>query len=178
LGPPRSPVLSPSLHRIEQAKLLKVSKASMENLYPAAKDVVLQTVDSVQGLEFDVVIVNPTVVRSPGFLDANPLNGMFSRARYGLYMVDDRVSWISMNKDDSGPLRKFADQFKDAYRIRWDQDQALSPPIFQEDMLSDNYLDWRHEIQDFTPASREGKGHGIGSRGGIPYLKSFLGGSG
>ncbi|KIW75696.1 hypothetical protein Z517_10438 [Fonsecaea pedrosoi CBS 271.37] len=72
---------------IEQKRLLKISKSQMEKQYPAAKDVVLQTVDSVQGMEYDVVIVDPTVVRSPGFLNENRLNVMFSRARYGLYVV-------------------------------------------------------------------------------------------
>ncbi|KIW26954.1 uncharacterized protein PV07_06739 [Cladophialophora immunda] len=124
---------------IEQKRLLKVSKAQMEKLYPAAKDVVLQTVDSVQGMEYDVVIVDPTVVRSPGFLDANRLNVMFSRARYGLYVVGDYMSWISMRKDDSAPLRKFAAEFKATYRIKWDRgqkDQTLSSPFFDEEMIA------------------------------------------
>ncbi|KIX97972.1 uncharacterized protein Z520_06050 [Fonsecaea multimorphosa CBS 102226] len=120
----------------EQMRLLKVSKASMGKLYPAAKDVVLQTVDSIQGMEYDVVIADPTVVRSPGFLDANRLNVMFSRARYGLYVVGDHTTWTSMRMDDSLPLRKFAGQFKEAYRIKWDGPKPSSP-FFDEDMIAD-----------------------------------------
>ncbi|OAL18202.1 hypothetical protein AYO20_11769 [Fonsecaea nubica] len=124
---------------IEQKRLLKISKSQMEKQYPAAKDVVLQTVDSVQGMEYDVVIVDPTVVRSPGFLNENRLNVMFSRARYGLYVVGDYRAWLAMWRDDSRPLRKFAAEFKSAYRVRWDRqnkDQTLSSPFFHEDMLA------------------------------------------
>ena len=63
----------------EEARLLLSSMAKMETTYPQSKGVELHTVDSVQGLEFDIVIADPAVVTDPGFLDLNRLNVMFSR---------------------------------------------------------------------------------------------------
>ncbi|EXJ71984.1 uncharacterized protein A1O5_04486 [Cladophialophora psammophila CBS 110553] len=114
-----------------------MSKAQMEEDYPAAKDVALQPGDIVQSLEYDPPIVDPTVVRSPGFLDVNRLNVMFSRARYGLYVVGNYNSCIAMWREDSRTLRQFAKEFKRDSRATGasESNEILSSPFFDDDMI-------------------------------------------
>ncbi len=69
----------------EQRKLLRKCKDDMAespSYQKVTTNVDLRTVDSVQGMQYDIVIVDPVIVRrSPGFFTKNRLNVLFSRAR-------------------------------------------------------------------------------------------------
>ena len=78
-------ILTP--YKAQHQRLHYAKTAMAERRYRAAAEVALETVDKIQGMEYDVVIIDPVVVRSPGFLDMNRLNVMFSRARCGLYVI-------------------------------------------------------------------------------------------
>ncbi|KAJ9612117.1 hypothetical protein H2200_003714 [Cladophialophora chaetospira] len=120
----------------EEKRLLVASLAKMGKTYSQARSVELLTVDSVQGLEFDIVIADPCVVMSPGFLNENRLNVMFSRARFALYVVGDSKAWSRMSKDDSKPLRRFHAHFS-RYEKKFDASKKLTSEFFDENWLDE-----------------------------------------
>lgn len=119
-----------------QERILRICKAKMEREYAAAADVILETADKVQGIEYDIVIVDPVAVTSPGFLDKNRLNVLFSRAKSGLYVVGHYSSWIKMFREDSRMLRDFGKALR-KYRVFWPQYQELASPFFDPEILND-----------------------------------------
>ncbi|KAI1626688.1 P-loop containing nucleoside triphosphate hydrolase protein [Exophiala viscosa] len=122
----------------EQQRILQISRTRMAAVYPDAANVTIETVDSVQGLEYDIVIVDPVAVRKPGFLNKNRLNVLFSRARCGLYVVGSADDWASMRSTDSSALKSFCAQLM-PYRYR--AKRAVSSKFFDSDMLAKDVED-------------------------------------
>lgn len=118
----------------EQQRILQISRTRMAEVYPAAANVTIETVDSVQGIEYDIVIVDPVAVRKPGFLNKNRLNVLFSRARCGLYVVGDATAWAGMRYDDADALKSFRTQLM-PYRCH--TKEAVSSTFFDSDVLAD-----------------------------------------
>ncbi|KAK8043864.1 hypothetical protein PG994_012702 [Apiospora phragmitis] len=114
-------VLTP--YKLEYNRLRHL-KTKMTRVYPQAADIIVETVDKVQGREYDVVIVDPVMVSKPGFLDLRRLNVMFSRARCGLYVVGCMDKWkrLFYRIADRGgydcPLECFAKQLY-PYSVRY-----------------------------------------------------------
>ena len=126
-----------------QHQRLSYAKTEMAGKYPAALEVALETVDKIQGMEYDVVIIDPVVVKSPGFLDMNRLNVMFSRARHALYVIGASDAWDHMILQDSEPLRKFQAQLR-PFEVRWPLSQPFESPFYhseQYNRVSDGYKD-------------------------------------
>ncbi|KAK8126983.1 uncharacterized protein PG998_002742 [Apiospora kogelbergensis] len=104
-------VLTP--YRLE-AKRLRYAMTKMSDRYPQAANIVIETVDKIQGLEYDIVIMDPVVTDNPGFLDFRRLNVLFSRARCGLYVVANHRRWKRMFETAwsiegrAWPLKQFA----------------------------------------------------------------------
>ena len=132
LGPCKIAILTPYK---AQHQRLNYAKTEMAEKYPAASEVALETVDKIQGMEYDVVIIDPVVVRSPGFLDMNRLNVMFSRARHGLYVIGNIHAWGCMILDDSKPLRKFQAQLS-PFKVRWPSSQPSESPFYHSEQYS------------------------------------------
>ncbi|KAK7923644.1 Regulator of nonsense transcripts 1-like protein [Apiospora marii] len=87
-------------------KRLRHMKTKLANAYPHAANIVIETVDKVQGREYDIVIVDPaTVDNATRFLTFKRLNVMFSRARCGLYVVGCAREWEILSRN---PLGSFA----------------------------------------------------------------------
>ncbi len=107
-----------------------------EEGYPKASEVVIETVDKVQGVEYDIVILDLVVVKSPGFLDKNRLNVLFSRARCGLYVIGNYQAWGRMRKSDSLPLKAFATELE-TFRISWPSSQASRSEFYRSDLSGD-----------------------------------------
>ena len=90
----------------------------MSDHHPQAADIVIETVDKIQGMEYDIVIIDPVVTDNPGFLDLRRLNVLFSRARCGLYVVASHSRWKTMfsdpwsSKGRAYPLKQFAAQLE------------------------------------------------------------------
>ncbi|KAK8875242.1 DNA helicase [Apiospora arundinis] len=106
-------VLTP--YRLEY-KRLRYARTKMGDDYPQAADIVIETVDKIQGMEYDIVIIDPVMTHNAGFLTFRRLNVLFSRARSGLYVLGCVASWKSLFKtvtdssDYAYPLKKFAEQ--------------------------------------------------------------------
>ncbi|KAK7941560.1 uncharacterized protein PG986_013947 [Apiospora aurea] len=83
-------VLTP--YRLEY-KRLRYARTKMSDDYPQAEDIAIETVDKIQGMEYDIVIIDPVVNSSVGFLNHRRLNVLFSRARSGLYVVGCATKW-------------------------------------------------------------------------------------
>lgn len=123
-----------------QEKKLNCAKTRMvEQGYPKASEVVIETIDKVQGMEYDIVIVDPVVVKSPGFLDIHRLNVLFSRAKCGLYVIGDCSAWQRMHMDDSLPLRKFSSQLQE-FRRPWLSWAAMGCPGNPQRRVSINLI--------------------------------------
>lgn len=121
-----------------QEKILRIAMSKMA----CAANVSLETVDRVQGNEYDVCIVDPVSVDRPGFLTKNRLNVMFSRARHGLYVVGNYTAWSSMWRSDSLMLRKFATELA-KHKKKWDPKVSLcsdfcKPELIEVDESSDD----------------------------------------
>ncbi|KAK8097429.1 P-loop containing nucleoside triphosphate hydrolase protein [Apiospora sp. TS-2023a] len=86
-------VLTP--YRLEY-KRLRYARTKMTDDYPQAADIVIETVDKIQGMEYDIVIIDPVVTHKVGFLDNRRLNVLFSRARSGLYVLGCTQKWRSI----------------------------------------------------------------------------------
>lgn len=99
-------------------KRLNHALKRMKNEYPQTPLVVLETGDEVQGKEYDIVLVDTVVTTSPGFLNRNRLNVLFSRAMNGLYVVGNYTAWQNMCKPDSLALRSFGQELA-KYRMTW-----------------------------------------------------------
>lgn len=119
-------------YKSEQKRLKKTwTKMLQSELFDENATVVVETVDKSQGMEYDIAIIDPVVVKSPGFLTSNRLNVLFSRARNGLYVVGDRSEWKSMfNKRSQGAvgLESFATelwQYDKRYVVKWPQKEWL-----------------------------------------------------
>ncbi|KAI1869629.1 hypothetical protein JX265_006719 [Neoarthrinium moseri] len=106
-----------------QRKRLKAAMAKMAIEFPATAHVVLETGDTVQGREFDVVLLDPVVTSSPGFLNKNRLNVLVSRARDGLYVVGNSDQWDRMLYEDSQPLKAIRRQLLE-FGVTWTGDQT------------------------------------------------------
>ncbi|EXJ80393.1 hypothetical protein A1O1_08537 [Capronia coronata CBS 617.96] len=119
-----------------QERILRIAKAKMAEKYGVAANVILETAGKVQGIEYDIVIVDPVAVKSPGFLDKNRLNVLFSQAKSGLYVVGHYRSWIWMWKDDSLPLWTIAKELK-KYQVDWPAGQTLASEFFDPSVLDD-----------------------------------------
>lgn len=96
-------------------KRLRHARTKMIGHYPQAANLIIETAGKVQGMEYDIVIVDPVVVHNIGFLDFKRLNVMFSRARCGLYVVGCKTRWNIMfpsiaeaSWDRAYPLKQFA----------------------------------------------------------------------
>jgi superfamily I DNA and/or RNA helicase len=125
-------------------KLLLRAKAEMKKVYATAEHVVVETIQKVQGVEYDIVIVDPVCVRQPGFLDKRILNVLFSRARSGLYVVGNHDTWSRMHRSDSYWLRAFARQLVQ-HKRPWPEDlktsQFYDPVWAQSRRYDDNDSD-------------------------------------
>jgi len=117
----------------EQQRILQISKTRMAAVYPDAANVTIETVDSVQGLEYDIVIVDPVAVRKAGFLNKNRSNVLFSRARCALYVVGNADAWNSMWRSDANALKSFCAQLM-PYRCRAKKD--MPSKFFDPDVLA------------------------------------------
>ncbi|KIV85162.1 hypothetical protein PV11_00892 [Exophiala sideris] len=122
----------------EQQRILQMAKTRMAAAIPEAANVTIETVDSVQGLEYDIVIVDLVAVRKPGFLNKNRLNVLFSRARCGLYVVGNASAWKSMIYDDARALKSFCSQLM-PYRHVAKKD--MSSRFFDSDVLAKDAKD-------------------------------------
>ncbi|KAK7968713.1 P-loop containing nucleoside triphosphate hydrolase protein [Apiospora saccharicola] len=126
-------VLTP--YKLEYTRLRHL-KTKLANVYPQAADIVVETVDKVQGREYDIVIVDPaTVDHATRFLTRQRLNVMFSRARSGLYVVGSERDWeiLSVN-----PLGAFARELP-LYKVRYptagdcpDRNEFYDPDEFEK----------------------------------------------
>ncbi|KAK4938037.1 hypothetical protein LTR10_021444 [Elasticomyces elasticus] len=122
----------------EQQRILQMAKTRMAAAIPEAANVTIETVDSVQGLEYDIVIMDLVAVRKPGFLNKNRLNVLFSRARCGLYVVGNASAWKSMIYDDARALKSFCTQLM-PYRHVAKKD--MSSRFFDSDVLAKDAKD-------------------------------------
>lgn len=126
-----------------QRRRLKYALKKMCDEYPEAANVVLETGDKVQGREYNIVLVDPVVTASPGFLDQNRLNVLFSRARDGLYVVGNFDRWQMMYKDDSVPLKDFGRELT-KFRMPWAgtrQSRFYDPSTFDHKAQSSDNSD-------------------------------------
>ncbi len=64
---------------------------------------------STQSNSFIVVIVDPVVVHSAGFLTMQRLNVLFSRAKYGLYVVGNLGGWNKMDQERAEWIQAFGE---------------------------------------------------------------------
>lgn len=111
-GEPSKPctiaILTPYMAQYE---MLRVDLNSMVRSIPSAKNVILDRLERVQGLEYDIVIVDPAITTSAGFLTSRRLNVLFSRARCGLYLVGAPALWYSMRGDNRPAMLRFNSLF-------------------------------------------------------------------
>ncbi|KAK8054863.1 hypothetical protein PG993_000090 [Apiospora rasikravindrae] len=89
-------ILTP--YKVELKRLMHV-KTKMKFIYPMIEQVSVETVDKVQGREYDIVIVDPVTTTIPSFLDFKRLNVMLSRARCAMYVLGCREQWDNMFDD-------------------------------------------------------------------------------
>ncbi|KAL6245130.1 hypothetical protein RBB50_007905 [Rhinocladiella similis] len=118
-----------------QFKVLRIAKDKMQNSYPEAQNVIIETVGKCQGMQYDIVIADPVLVDTkPTFLTSKRLNVMLSRARHGLYVVGCYDEWIDMRWQDAGALQAFAEELFQ-YRVPWPhgnnlQSRFIDPEVF------------------------------------------------
>ena len=106
----------------------------MIDTFPIVSSVVFENMDKVQGIKYDIVIVDPAIVNSPGFLDRNRLNVLFSRAKSGFYVVGAYSRWQNMWMSDSVMLREFASQLR-KNRKQWPGSGTPNSRFFDADAL-------------------------------------------
>ena len=66
-------------------------------------------VKRVQSNTFTVVIVDPVATHYPGFLNMQRLNVLFSRAKYGLYVVGNYSAWCEMKDEKAAWIQAFGE---------------------------------------------------------------------
>jgi hypothetical protein len=90
----------------EWERTLRITRAKMANAVPGAEDVVLETVDKAQGVEYAIVTVDSVAVSRVSFPGKIGLDVVISRARYGLHALGIYQAWMQMDqKDIIGLLR-------------------------------------------------------------------------
>ncbi|EXJ62897.1 hypothetical protein A1O7_03340 [Cladophialophora yegresii CBS 114405] len=100
-------ILAPYKSELNMLWVAKREMAEEVKGAAAAKNVFVETADKVQGMEYDIVIVDPVATHFPGFLTMQRLNVLFSRAKYGLYVCGNLEAWRNMRRDGSEWIQAF-----------------------------------------------------------------------